>query len=77
MSRCVACYKRPADGEPSEAEDAYLVKVEGVTGVAQLTTLLLKNSGIYKSTAFWPETEEAMFQLQQEDDSLQDTIKHM
>ena len=74
VSKCIACYKRPADGEPSEAEDAYPVKVEGVTGVAQLTNLYLKNSGIYKSTASWPETEEAMFQLQQEDDSLQDII---
>ena len=51
--------------------------MEGLTGVAQLTTLYLKNSGIYKSTASWPETKEAMFQLQQEDDSLQEIIKHV
>jgi len=69
-ARCVACYRRPADGEPSEAEDAYPVKVEGATGVNKLAQLYAANSGIMTSTVVWPRSEEAMLQLQREDPAL-------
>ena len=69
-----AAYRQPADGEPGYEEDRHSFRIEGPSGVKELTHLYSKRAGDLNQLFEWPQTEYQMLTIQRQDPVCRDIL---